>query len=387
MKALAIGWTNVKRMIRERSNIFFVFIFPIALVLLIGIQFGGGVLPSVTVFDGDEGQLSTAIVEALEDEGGLDVRIAESSDDVINAVERGTSQAGVLLPADMDQTAAAGNQVEVGYLTRPDGSGAQIQSIVSATIADVMTPVGAAQFAVVETGAPFDDALTVAGEVSTQANPMEVEVSAIGEAIFPSTLGQFDLGASSQLVLFTFLTALAGSSALILTRQLGISNRMMSTPTSIRTIVFGESLGRWGTAMVQGVYIMVLTLIIFSVNWGDPIAAILVLVALSAVGAGAGMLMGATFKNDQQAAGISVMLALGLAALGGAMFPSELFSPTMQTVAHITPHAWALDAYAILVRQGGNTFDILLELGVLALYAVVLLALASWRLRVAITKP
>ena len=387
MKVLAIGWTNVKRMLRERSNIFFVFIFPVALVLLIGIQFGGGVLPSLIVHEGDDGELSGAIVEALENEGGLDVRVAETEAEVVNAVERGSAQAGVLLPTGMDQTAAEGQQVEVGYLARPDSAGAQIQAIVSAAIAEVMTPVGAAQFAVVETQEPFSDALTVATEVSDRANPIEVEVSAVGDALFPPSLGQFDLGASSQLVLFTFLTALAGSSALILTRQLGISKRMMSTPTSVRTIVFGESLGRWGTAMLQGIYIMVLTLIIFNVNWGDPVGAVLILVALAAVGAGAGMLMGATFKNDQQAGGISVMLALGLAALGGAMFPSELFSPTMQTIAHVTPHAWALDAYAVLVRQGGNTSDILLELGVLALYAVVLLVLAAWRLRVVITKP
>lgn len=48
------------------------------------------------------------------------------------------------------------------------------------------------------------------------------------------------------------------------------------------------------------------------------------------------MLMGATFSNDQQASGIGVMLALGLAALGGAMFPIDLFSPTMKTIAHVT---------------------------------------------------
>ena len=39
MKVLAIAAANLRRMLRERSNIFFVFIFPIALILLIGIQF------------------------------------------------------------------------------------------------------------------------------------------------------------------------------------------------------------------------------------------------------------------------------------------------------------------------------------------------------------
>lgn len=385
MKELAIGWVNIKRMLRERSNIFFVFIFPIALILLIGVQFGGGFEPVIGVSRADDGELAAEMVAEIE--SGSTVEEFDSADALTTAVERGFVQVGVLLGGGMDGLAAAGSAVEVGLISRPDGSGAQLQSVVRAAVSEVMAPIGAAQFASGETGQPFDDSLAVATALSGQSNEIAVEVSTVGEAIFPATLGQFDLGASSQLVLFTFLTALAGSYALILTRQLGISRRMLSTPTPIRSIVVGESLGRFGTAIVQGIYIMVATLVIFQVNWGDPLAAILLLVALSAVGAGAGMLMGATFSNDQQASGIGVMAALGLAALGGAMFPLELFSPTMQRIAHITPHAWALDGFAELVRRDGTTVDILPELGVLTVYAVVLLSLASWRLRIAITRP
>lgn len=385
MKELAIGWVNIKRMLRERSNIFFVFIFPIALILLIGVQFGGGFEPVIGVSRADDGELAAEMVAEIE--SGSTVEEFDSADALTTAVERGFVQVGVLLGGGMDGLAAAGSAVEVGLISRPDGSGAQLQSVVRAAVSEVMAPIGAAQFASGETGQPFDDSLAVATALSGQSNEIAVEVSTVGEAIFPATLGQFDLGASSQLVLFTFLTALAGSYALILTRQLGISRRMLSTPTPIRSIVVGESLGRFGTAIVQGIYIMVATLVIFQVNWGDPLAAILLLVALSAVGAGAGMLMGATFSNDQQASGIGVMAALGLAALGGAMFPLELFSPTMQRIAHVTPHAWALDGFAELVRRDGTTVDILPELGVLTVYAVVLLSLASWRLRIAITRP
>ena len=135
------------------------------------------------------------------------------------------------------------------------------------------------------------------------------------------------------------------------------------------------------------VYIVAATFLLFRVNWGDPVGAFLILVTFSAVGAGAGMLMGAVFSNDQQAAGVSVVLALGLAALGGSMLPAELFSPTMQKVAHITPHAWALDGFAELVRRNGAVADILLELGVLTIYAIVLFVIAGWRLRAVITRP
>jgi ABC-2 type transport system permease protein len=59
----------------------------------------------------------------------------------------------------------------------------------------------------------------------------------------------------------------------------------------------------------------------------------------------------------------------------------------MQKIAHVTPHAWALDGFAELVRHNGSVVDILPQLGILTLYATLLLALASWRLRAVLTRP
>jgi ABC-2 type transport system permease protein len=386
-KVYSIASSNVRRMLRERSNIFFVFIFPIALILLIGAQFGGDFAPGVGIYQADDDPLATAISNEIQSEGSLAVTTYPSGEDLTSAVERGAIQAGVLIPAGVSGLAESGSEVEVEYIARPDGAGAQLQSVVSAAVARVMTPVSAAQFGAEKTGASFDDALAVSRSQTDLAPGLEVETTAVGEALFPSSLGRFDLGASQQLVLFTFLTALAGSAALILSRKLGVSRRMLSTPTSTGTIVTGEGAGRWAVAMVQGLYIVGVTYLLFRVDWGDPWGALLILVTFSAVGAGAGMLMGALFSNDQQAGGISVVVSLGLAALGGCMLPIELFSPAMTRVAHLTPHAWALDGFAELVRRDGTVADILPELGVLTLYAIVLLLLAGWRLRVVLTRP
>lgn len=387
MRAWAIGSANIRRMLRERSNIFFVFIFPIAIILLIGAQFGGDFDPVIGLYVEESGTMASSIVEEIHSLPDIEVRDFASEDELFSAVEQGSVQAGLSLPGGLDETAAAGDTIDIAYVARTDGSGPQLQAVLDSALADLLQPVAAAQFASSAGGVPLEQALAVAEQVNQEAATIDVEVTAVGEALFPASLGQFDLGASSQLVLFTFLTALAGSAALILTRQLGISQRMLSTPTPLGTIVVGESFGRFGTAMVQGIYIILLTLIMFQVNWGDPVGAVVLLVAFSAVGAAAGVLMGSVFSNDQQAVGVGIVLSIGLGALGGCMVPLELFSPTMQRVAHITPHAWALDGYAELVRRGGTTLDILPELGVLVAYAAGLFALAAWRLRVAITRP
>jgi len=83
-----------------------------------------------------------------------------------------------------------------------------------------------------------------------------------------------------------------------------------------------------------------------------------------------------------------------MGALGGSMLPLELFSPTIYTVAHITPHAWAADGSAELVRHLGGLVDVLPGIGVLVGYAAVLvgyaavlLAVAAWALRRSIVRP
>jgi ABC-2 type transport system permease protein len=160
---------------------------------------------------------------------------------------------------------------------------------------------------------------------------------------------------------------------------------MLSTPTTAGTVVGGEGLGRFGVVMVQGLYILFATLLLFQVDWGNPLGAALVMITFGAVCAGAAMLMGTLFRNDEQATGVGVILGIGLGALGGCMIPLEFFSDTMQMVAHITPHAWALDAFAVLVREDGTVADILPELAVLTAYAAVLITIAGLRLRRSMT--
>lgn len=52
----------------------------------------------------------------------------------------------------------------------------------------------------------------------------------------------------------------------------------------------------------------------------------------------------------------------------------------MKRIAHLAPHAWALDGFADLVSQR-EPLDVMGEAGVLFAYGVAILALASWRLR------
>ncbi|MDJ0665013.1 MAG: ABC transporter permease [Acidimicrobiia bacterium] len=384
MKAWAITSTNIKRLVRDPSTIFFVFIFPMLLILVLGASFGGGFTPKVGVLVQSDGAFAQAFADGIAENDEFESLDYDDAAVLLADVERGVVQLGVIIPADYDDALVAGSTAAVEYIGRLDQSSVQYRASIEAVASDQSAVVRAARVVESEGLADFESAVAAAQLVASGPGGSEVIVSTAGEALF-GDIGQFDLGAPSNLVLFVFLTSLAGSAALIQTRRLGVSRRMVSTPTSIGQILIGETGGRFAIAMIQGLFIMVGAAIAFDVKWGNLLGAGTLLVLIALIGAGAGMLMGAIFDNDEQAGSMGVFIGLGFAALGGAMFPLEIFPDTMVTVAHITPHAWAIDGFAELIRRGGTLSTIATEVAVLSGFAVVMMALGTWRLRAKLT--
>jgi ABC-2 type transport system permease protein len=216
---------------------------------------------------------------------------------------------------------------------------------------------------------------------------VEVRLTAPDGGAYTSAAGRFSSGASTQLLLFIFLNSLNGAAWLIETRRLGIARRILSTPTSPRTLIAGQLLGRLAIALLQALIIVLGSLILFGVNWGDPLGTAAVILAFSLVSTGAAMLLGTLFATEQQAGPVALLLGLGLAALGGSMAPLEIFPSTARTVAHITPHAWANDAFSKLLSHGGDLASVVPDIAVLLAFAVALTALAGWRLRLTLVAP
>jgi ABC-2 type transport system permease protein len=386
MRVLAIAGVNVRRMLRDRSSFFFVFVLPLVLVLMLGAVFGGATASRLGVV-APSTSLAGSLVAQIENEPSIEVIRYDSEKAMVLAVERGELEAGLEIPANFDEMSQ--DKVELGFVATNLQEQIELRSVVEEAVAGQNAVLRAAGFTVEQGVSTYDQALSNAQSERSKVEGIDVVTSSVGKPYSFTLGGQFDLGAQSQLVLFIFLTSLTASAALIESRTLGVSLRMLATPTPMRTILVGETLGRFGVAVVQGLFIILGTWIIFGVNWGNPVATGSLLVIFSLVSAGAAMVMGSVFRNVAQASGVGVLLGLGLGALGGCMVPLqvlELFAPTMYTVAHITPHAWALQAFAEIVQSQEGLVAILPNLGILLAYAVALLAIATWLLRRSLTR-
>ncbi|MDH3250081.1 MAG: ABC transporter permease [Acidimicrobiia bacterium] len=384
MKPVAIARVNLVRFFRDPQAIFSVFLLPMLIVLLLGAMQGGASTPRLGFTVTESDALTEELVGILETVEGFEVVQLEDADAAVRQVERGGLRAAVIVPGGYESTLRSGGDVEIRLVTSAGQEIQGISEVIGVTVTQQATLLRTARFAEQTGAGSFDDALAVAMIAQEELPPVDVVASIAGEPFVLAGLGQFDIYAQGMLVLFIFITTLNGSVTLVRSRQLGVSRRMYSTPTPIRTMLAGEALSRLTLAIIQGGFIFVGTWLVFGVGWGSPIGSILTILAFSLVATAAAMLLGSLVSNEQQAGSISTALGLGLAALGGCMFPLavfELLSDTVYRVAHVTPHAWALEAFQKLVAEDGGIGDIWLFLLVLVGYAGVLGVLAVWRLR------
>jgi linearmycin/streptolysin S transport system permease protein len=385
VKAFAIAATDLRRLMRWRANIFFLFILPMLLILLLGAAFGGGSQARIGLVGGQQGRLAQQFVSALDARPSTELERYDDRAALNRAVARGDVDVGLVIPADYDARLRSGGRAVIAYLGRPDETSQQLRATIESVAAERSRALAAAQVVAREKGTSFAAALARAEAVAARVPPVGVQVTNPDGGAYAAATSRFENGASTQLLLFVFLNSLNGAVWLIETRRLGIARRMLSTPTSTGTILAGQVLGRLTVGVLQALIIVLGSLLFFGVDWGDPAGTTAIVLSFALVGTGGAVLIGSLFSSEQQAGPVALLLGLGLAALGGSMAPLEVFPDTARTIAHITPHAWANDAFSKLLVDGDGLGAVLPQVGVLLVFAAVALGLATWRLRRVIT--
>lgn len=380
--ALLIAAVNLRRTLRDRTGLFFVFLFPLILIIALGSVFGGSGGYRLGIAAAGSGTLGDELAALISDgASAVETSRYQSYEALRGAVEDGVVEMGVLVPESYDEQLRNGETATLTVVARPADSASVLRQEVDRAIAAQAARVNAARLASDVVGVEFDQALERASALQEAQPGIDISVTTAGTAIVPADAGPLAFGAQSQTILFMFLTSMTAATQLILTRQLGVSRRMLATSTPVRSILGGELLGRFGVAMLQGVFIVVASALLFGVAWGDLLAASLIIVAFALIGTGVAMIVGVFANNVDQAGAIGVVAGLVLGAIGGAMVPAELFEEPLSTISRLTPHSWAIDALRDVAFRGAAVADILLQLAVLGAMALVLVAIGTWGLR------
>ena len=171
----------------------------------LGSTFGGASTPGIGVVAREIGPLG----EELED---INVKRYSSEGDLVDAVERGRVEAGLVIPKGYDAALRDGDNIVLRLFVRP-GSFAQ-RATVEAAVGEQGALIRSARFAQSEGVASLDDALERAAQAVAGVSGVRVRTTGVGEPSSSADLGKFDEGTSTQLLLFIFMTSLPGGSVL-----------------------------------------------------------------------------------------------------------------------------------------------------------------------------
>ena len=188
----------------------------------------------------------------------------------------------------------------------------------------------------------------------------------------------------SYTVTFAFFLVLTVGWLFVAERRHGTLVRLRAAPLSRWEILLGKLLPCLAVSLFQGFFLLLCGKLVFGMDWGpSPWLLVPVVVSTSLAAVGLSMLVAGLAKTETQVAVYGTLLVLVLAGVSGSMMPREMMPEEMRQLSLVTPHAWALDAYAQLLARDNPAVDagqVLLACGVLAGFGAVFLLLAWWRL-------
>ncbi|NDJ85413.1 MAG: ABC transporter permease [Chloroflexi bacterium] len=405
---------NMRLAVQDFTNLLLLFVMPIAMMIVLALAIGEQqttLAIDVVNRDGDDAPMADQFIAQLRDVSDETETVivcvygaddnpddCELGDDLDNAddartrLEEGNAAAAVIIPAGFSEALQRGEPVTITYQAEQGLNASTVtRNTVDTAIGRVAGAVQIAEAGVstaIEQFGAYDNGQDQAAREEAQASlleraraaladpPVRVELESTGEDLNRLGANQSVPGIATMFVL---LTALNGASTLVQERERGTLQRLYVLPVPKFHVVFGKLGGIYAFSVMQFVIFIVVG-VLMDVSWGGNYLAIAVIVLTFALAANAlGFVLATMVRTYEQAGGIALLLGLTLAPIGGAWWPMEIMPEFMQTIGHISPIAWAMDAFSELLYYDGGLVDILPMAGVLVGMAIGLTVIAVLR--------
>jgi ABC-2 type transport system permease protein len=393
-KILAISLRDIRLRFTSFTEWLFFLILPVLFTLILS---GGTGAPSdnrvrLAVADQARTPLSAELIAALEG--------SESVHPELTTLENGENRfdsrrisALLIIPAGFEQSALESGSLSLELRQQPNNLNALVaQRAVQAAISRVGQAVEIARRSVAEAEKIqafasaavrqdyFNEALNSAQDLLDDA-PDRIGVS---QGNTPDQI-EYDPRANSsagQLITWVFIPLIGLSELFALERQKGTLRRILTTPTRKSTYIFGTIFGQVVIALAQMALLVGFGILVMKLNWGQNIPGLIVMLIAGALAAAAlGTMLGTLVKTAAQANGLSIMLGMVMALMGGCWYPLELFPQLVRNVVKILPTTWAMQGLLDLVVRGQRLVGILPEAGVLLGFAAVFFGIGILRFK------
>ena len=421
-KSLTIALKDLKLLIRDKSAMFWVLIFPLMIAILFGSIFGGSNNTSkikVALLDQDKTKESAALMARLQASHALSVQAPKPGEDPIDQVRKGNLTAYILVPKGYGDAArtfqySKAPALQIGIDPSRNAEGGMLQGVVSEAAYKGMAEMfsqptdmrqslqqGLAQIHATKDpkDAPTERLLTEldryyasgatmspsgGGGFSMQGPKVEsVPVQAPGaqpanpfEITFPQAILWGMLGVMSTFAI-----------SMVRERRQGTLIRLRVSPLSFGQILAGKGLACFMACCGVMVFLLLVGKVIFNVHLGSP-----ALLAL-AIGSGAFCLVGIMMllsvlgKTEQAVSGSSWGVMITMAMFGGGMIPTFVMPPWMQAASNLSPLKWTTQVIEGAIWRGYDVTEMLKPCGILIAIGLVAFAFGVRTLKATASSP
>jgi ABC-2 type transport system permease protein len=376
-----IAWNELHRRLRDRSVLIGCLAAPLLMAAVLGLSFAGGanVAPVHIGVAGASPRMLTAALAASQLPKNVTVTTLPSQQSVKNAVANGALDGGVaVLPSQLRLHTLLIPIVDPGATNTPGFD----------VVTKGTSPLGE-EYA--ESVAAGISSVMYAGRVphteateATQADdpaPAPARVAINSQDVGHGGKVNLNFFAPNIAVVFLFIGSGLGMRSLLMERSAGTLARITAAPVRPTQIVLGKLLAIFLTGLATIFVIWAVTTYGFGADWGDPLGVLLMAIGATAAMCGIGVFLTSLAKNEQQAFGITLLVGLFLALVGGNLLPSGSLPDAFQVLALATPNGWALVGFGRLDQLGEPASSIIGPFVVLLLIAVVAGGLAMTRVR------
>ena len=376
--AALLAGKDLQQTVRDKLSFVFILVMPLAFTLFFGLLFGANSstnkLP-LAVWDADGGAAAKQLVTDLGKSTVVTVVPKQGS-----AFEKWMADdraaAGLVIPKGYSAAVADGKQADLVIVSTQGSSGASTAASEVRTLAGDQVAVELAARAASqavwqtrshpaplpgETGQGLYDVararpVVAAALASPAASTKVVEAGAAAN----QTPSGFVLSSPGMMVNFILFSLMTAGIALIVERQNGTLQRLMTTRLRRWELIGGKAAGMFLLTFAQQILLIGVAQIFFGVDYlRDPAALLVMMVSLSLVASTLGLLLASVLKSEQALIATTVLVSMAVAALSGAWFPLEIAGAGFQTVGHLLPTAWILDGLRGIVVRGFSVSDVL----------------------------
>lgn len=354
---LTFAIIDIKRSFRDKTALFFIFVFPLIFLFIFGGLFGGNndVSFNVALLNKADNEFTTTFLKNAQKDDlvKIDKQIT-TEPDAREKMKRGEIDAIIKLPKEFGEVASGQPYPSGKAEVIVDQNSAQAGQTLSSVLGGVFEGINDKI-----TGAP---------------KPFSVQLTTSKEP----GLSQFDY-TFAGLLGFTILSlgVFGPTSVFPRMKQQGILRRYHTTTLRVWQFFTANALSQMVIGVISVALMIVVALAVFDLNMrGDYFSLFFVVLLGTATMFGIGLAVGGWAKNENQAAPLGNLISFPMMFLSGTFFPRFLMPDWLQQISAALPLTPINDAIRLIVTEGRNLTQIGPELGLIALWMLVIYVIA-----------